>query len=141
MKYINNISTVATHSIVQVLTLGVFAGFFWWTCTFISEIVLAFAQNRDSKTAPTTAKLLRLYLSGGTITALLCAFTIFLFIEVLGLPIEYFNGSSYLRISQISVLYWVFSTLLNVLFPNIFSQPIEKGLLEAEDGEEKEIGE
>ncbi|ESA32901.1 hypothetical protein N836_23990 [Leptolyngbya sp. Heron Island J] len=113
------------HSLNELIYLAAFAGFSFWTCFFISAVVVGiFREGIDS--LPTVSRSIGIYLSRGLALMVVFAAVIWLLVKVIGVPIYLFSDISYARIALLAVFCGTTSSLISIMLPNLFLQGLPK---------------
>ena len=113
------------HSLNEVIYLAAFAGFSFWTSSFISVLV-AGVFCKDSDPLPTVYKLIGIYLSRALALTVIFAGVMWLLVKVISFPVSLFNDVSYVRIFLLAVFYGATSSIVSIMFPNLFLQGLPR---------------
>lgn len=113
--------TESMYSLEHLVLLAVFAGFAFWTCSFVSDAIVGVFRKGVSY-LPKATKVIAIYLAGGGALGVVLAGMVLLLVEVLEMPIELFGEVSYAQIAFLAIFVGIATTATKILFPNLFLQ-------------------
>jgi hypothetical protein len=109
------------YSSNELIWLAAFTGFSFWTCSFISDIVVA-AFRAGTESLPAASKISWIYLSRGFASVLIFAGAMWLLVEVMDVPVYLFSDVTYTKVALLAIFVGAATTVTKVLFPNLFLQ-------------------
>ena len=109
------------HSLSELIYLAAFAGFSFWTSSFVS-VVLIRVFRKGSDPLPTISRLIGIYLSRALALIVIFAGMVWLLVKLIDFPIYLFNDVSYVSISLIAISSGITSSIISIVFPNLFLQ-------------------
>lgn len=113
------------NSSIELIRLAAFAGFSFWTCSFVSTIVVGVFREGSSH-LPTFSKGIEIYLSRGLALIVIFAGVMWSLLEVINVPVYLLSDVSYLKITLSAIFYGTTTSIISILFPNLFLQGAPK---------------
>ena len=109
------------NSFNELIRLAAFAGFSFWTCSFISTAVVA-VSRQGSDSLPPVSRMIRIYFSQGIVSIAVLSGVMWLLVNVINVPISLFSGISYVKIVLSAIFFGIATSITSILFPNLFLQ-------------------
>ena len=109
------------HSLSEVIYLAAFAGFSFWTASFMSVVLIGIFR-KGSDPLPTVSRLIGIYFSRALALIVIFAGMVWLLVRLTDFPIYLFNDVSYVRISLLAIFSGITSSIISIVFPNLFLQ-------------------
>lgn len=109
------------YPIKHLIFLAIFAGFVFWTCSFVSDIIVGVFRNGFDY-LPRATRIIIVYIAGGFALATILVGIVWLAVQVLGMPTELLGSISYTQIALVAVFVGITVTTTQILLPNLFLQ-------------------
>ncbi|MEM1242820.1 MAG: hypothetical protein AAGI45_23565 [Cyanobacteria bacterium P01_H01_bin.26] len=109
----------------ELIRLAAFAGFSFWTCSFVSTAVVE-VSRKGSDSMPTVLKIIGLYISQGFAAIAIFSGVMWLLLNAIDVPAYLFNGISYVQVALLAIFCGTATAIISIVFPNLFLQGYPK---------------